>query len=46
VKPALDPAAFNVRTVPARLAKQKREAWEGFSAAAVPLPVAALKGMR
>ncbi|HEX3346561.1 MAG TPA: hypothetical protein VHS58_00495, partial [Acetobacteraceae bacterium] len=38
VTETLNPAAFNVRTVPERLAKQKRDAWDGFVAAAVPLP--------
>ena len=37
----LDPAAFNLRTVPQRLAGQKRDSWYGFEAAAKPLPTGA-----
>jgi bifunctional non-homologous end joining protein LigD len=38
VTPKLDPAAFNLRTVPSRLARQGADPWAGFAAAAVPLP--------
>jgi bifunctional non-homologous end joining protein LigD len=38
VTDTLDPAAFTIATVPGRLAKQRRDAWDGFSEAAVPLP--------
>jgi bifunctional non-homologous end joining protein LigD len=38
VTDALDPRAFTLATVPRRLAAQKRDAWSGFSDAAVPLP--------
>jgi bifunctional non-homologous end joining protein LigD len=38
VTETLDPAAFNLRTVPARLARQKTDPWAGFEAASVPLP--------
>ena len=41
VTPGLDPAHFTVLTVPARLARQRRDPWEGFTAAAVALPAAA-----
>jgi bifunctional non-homologous end joining protein LigD len=33
-----DPAVFNLRTVPDRLGRQKRDKWEGFAEAAKPLP--------
>jgi bifunctional non-homologous end joining protein LigD len=38
VTPKLDPAAFTLRTIPARLAKLKRDPWDGFRAAACPIP--------
>jgi bifunctional non-homologous end joining protein LigD len=38
VKPGLDPAAFTVRTVPARLAKLRRDPWVGFAATDQTLP--------
>ncbi|MBV9537378.1 MAG: ATP-dependent DNA ligase, partial [Acidisphaera sp.] len=40
----LDPSAFNLRTVPGRLGRQKRDAWDGFADAAVPLPDEMPKG--
>jgi bifunctional non-homologous end joining protein LigD len=40
VTPKLDPAAFTVATVPALLARQKKDPWEGFAASARPLPAA------
>ncbi len=40
VTPKLDPAAFSVLTVPARVAKLRADPWEGFAAAAKPLPQA------
>jgi bifunctional non-homologous end joining protein LigD len=40
VTPKLDPAAFTLRSIPARLAKLKRDPWEGFRAAARPIPQA------
>ncbi len=40
VTPKLDPAAFNVLTVPKRLARLRADPWEGFAAAARPLPEA------
>ena len=42
VTPKLDPAAFTVLTVPKRLARLKADPWDGFAAAARPLP----KGVR
>jgi DNA primase len=38
VTPKLDPAAFNLRTVPDRVAREKRDPWEGFDAADQILP--------
>ena len=38
VKPDLDPSAFNLRTLPGRLAGRKSDPWDGFEEAAVPLP--------
>jgi bifunctional non-homologous end joining protein LigD len=40
VSERLDPASFTVASVPRRLARQKRDPWEGFAAAAQPLPAA------
>lgn len=40
VNGTLDLAAFTLLTVPKRLARQRRDPWEGFAAAAVALPVA------
>jgi bifunctional non-homologous end joining protein LigD len=37
---ALDPAAFNLRTVPDRITAQKADPWAGFEAASRPLPLA------
>ena len=34
----LDPQSFNLRTVPARLARQKTDPWDGFADAARELP--------
>lgn len=34
----LDPAAFTLRNTPQRLAKQKRDPWDGFDKARQPLP--------
>ena len=36
----LDPAAFTLASVPGRLARQKRDPWDGFAGAAQPLPAA------
>jgi bifunctional non-homologous end joining protein LigD len=38
VTPKLDPAAFNMQTVPARLKRLKADPWEGFDAARRALP--------
>jgi bifunctional non-homologous end joining protein LigD len=38
VTPKLDLAAFNLKTVPARLAKQKTDPWADFAVGAVKLP--------
>ena len=38
VKPDLDPSAFNLPTLRARLARRKSDPWDGFEEAAVPLP--------
>ena len=43
VKPALDPASFTLLTVPKRVARLKTDPWEGFAAAAQPIPPAAGK---
>jgi len=40
VAPDLDPGAFNLRTVPPRLARQKADPWAAFEAEAAPLPAA------
>ena len=40
VTASLDPVRFTLRTVPDRLARQRRDPWEGFAAAAKPLPEA------
>ncbi len=34
VAAGLDPAAFTIETIPARLAKRRRDPWDGFDAAA------------
>ena len=34
----LDPATFTISSVPKRLARLKRDPWDGFAAAARPLP--------
>ena len=38
VTPKLDPRQFNLRTIPARLRKQKADPWAGFADAARDLP--------
>ncbi len=38
VTPKLDPAKFTLRTVPQRLARLRKDSWEGFEAARRPLP--------
>ena len=38
VTPKLDPAAFTVRSVPARLARLRKDPWEGFATTAQSLP--------
>ena len=38
VTPKLDPASFTLLTIPKRLAKLKADPWEGFAAAAQPIP--------
>ncbi|WP_419728015.1 DNA ligase D [Lichenicola sp.] len=42
----LDPQAFNLRTVPSRLARQKTDPWDGFEDAARDLPGVAGKPVR
>ena len=34
----LDPSAYTLRTIPARVAKLRRDPWDGFRAAARPIP--------
>ena len=34
----LDPQAFTVKTIPQRLARQKRDPWEGFGTMKQALP--------
>jgi bifunctional non-homologous end joining protein LigD len=46
VTDALDPAQHTLRTVPARLAKQRGDPWKGFEEAAAPLPETAGKRRR
>ena len=41
VTPKLDPASFTLLTVPQRLAKLKADPWDGFAAAAQPIPLGA-----
>lgn len=38
IKPSLDPHGFTIATIPARLARQKRDPWTGWEASAVALP--------
>ena len=42
----LDPQAFNLRTVPARVARLKADPWDGFADAARELPGVAAKPAR
>ncbi|MGI4745744.1 MAG: DNA ligase D [Janthinobacterium lividum] len=42
----LDPQAFNLRTIPARLARQKANPWDGFADAARDLPGLSAKPVR
>jgi bifunctional non-homologous end joining protein LigD len=44
VKPGLDPQAFTIATVPARLRRQRRDPWEGGLSLQQPLPAAPRKG--
>jgi bifunctional non-homologous end joining protein LigD len=41
VTPKLDPASLTLASVPKRVARLKADPWEGFAAAAKPLPVTA-----
>jgi len=42
----LDPASFTVRTVPRRLARQRRDPWEGYFRSRQRLTDAALAAVR
>jgi bifunctional non-homologous end joining protein LigD len=39
VTPKLDPASFTIGTVPKRLSRLKADPWDGFVAAAQPIPI-------
>lgn len=44
VSAQLDPAAFNLRSVPERMSRQRHDPWDGFEDAAVPLPQPGKRG--